>query len=368
VRIALVHMRHRRRGGTERFLNELARRLAECGHDVVILCRSHEAAPDPRVSFQRLEPFSIGASWRMWAFARAVEARVRSEHFDLVLGLGKTWTHDVIRLGGGCHASYLERTGARLRFKDRLALRIEARALAPDNLARVIANSRMVRDDVMRRYGVPQDAIEVVYNGVDLDRFRPSLRAEQGMALRTEWGLSPEQRVLLFLGTGFERKGLDRTLEAFRLLCEHDARTQLVVVGHSSRAREWQARAIRLGLEKRVSFLGARDDPERCFAAADAYVLPTRYDPFANSTLEALACGVPAVTTPDNGAAELLDDESAGSVVRDPDNPESLGRAVERWLDCEPNSTRARAVAEAHSASEMARRTIALLEEVARRS
>ena len=73
MRIALVHMRHRRRGGTERFLNELARRLAECGHDVVILCRSHEAAPDPRVSFQRLEPFSIGASWRMWAFARAVE-------------------------------------------------------------------------------------------------------------------------------------------------------------------------------------------------------------------------------------------------------------------------------------------------------
>ena len=298
----------------------------------------------------------------MWGFARAVESHLKESAYDLVFGLGKTWSHDVIRLGGGCHATYLERTAAPTRFKDRLALRIEARALAEGAYRKVITNSQMVRDDVIKRHGVPGHALEVIYNGVDLERFHPALRQDRGMRLRREADVTPDQPVVLFLGTGYERKGLDRALAAFHWVHSKDKATRLLIAGHASNQAEWEARARQLGLADEVRFLGKRSDPEACFAAADAYLLPTRYDPFANSTLEALACGVPVVTTPDNGASELLTSGDAGSVIANSDDAQALGSAVSQWLAKEPGSTGARSLAEANSASRMAQRTIEVLE------
>src|SRR5687768_9160860 len=109
MRIALVHMRHARSGGTERYLNQLAMFLAGRGDDVGIVCRSHVEPPHPAVRFHELRPMSIGGAWRMWAFARAVERWVEAKRgeFDLVVGLGKTWSHDVMRLGGGVQRTYL---------------------------------------------------------------------------------------------------------------------------------------------------------------------------------------------------------------------------------------------------------------------
>src|SRR5262245_66213563 len=122
-------MRHAHTGGTERYLNQVAEFLARRGDEVTIVCRSREAPPHPAVKFVELRPFAIGSAWRMTSFASAVEDHVRTAGYDVVYGLGKTWTHDVLRLGGGCHATYLElaREGA-IGRKDRLALETEARA------------------------------------------------------------------------------------------------------------------------------------------------------------------------------------------------------------------------------------------------
>lgn len=365
MHIALVHMRHAETGGTERYMNQLAAHLCERGHALSIVCRSHEAPPHPAVRFVPLRRRTVGSAWRMWAFARAVEAHVGAANYDLVVGLGKTWTHDVVRLGGGCHATYLELAHRDAQRplerwlgldapKQRLALEIERRALAPGAFRRAICNARMVQLDLERRHGAPPERVDVIHNGVDLERFHPRWRAERGAALRRELGLAQAQPLVLFLGTGYGRKGLRELLEAFPALRARAPRARLLVVGYDSNAARYAQLARRLGLGDCVRFAGGRRDAPACFAAADLYVLPTRYDPFANTSLEALASGLPVITTRDNGASELIEEGVHGSVLERQRAPGALARALIEWSEPErlaAGSREARELAARHGAS-----------------
>lgn len=361
VRIALIHMRHARSGGTERYLSDLGRFLVEHGHEVTIVCRSHVEAPHPRVRFHVLHDLAVGPAWRMWAFARAVESYVAESDFDLVYGLGRTWTHDVVRLGGGCHRTHLElalaarpplgRLRERMRLKHRLTLAIEERALAPGAFRRVVTNSEMVRADALQRHSLPVESVSVIHNGVDLERFHPRHRRDSGAALRRALGTSDDGCTVLFLGTGYSRKGLDTLLDAFPELLRARPGVTLVVVGYDSSRARYEARAQALGIAERVRFLGGRHDPQACYAAADLYVLPTLYDPFANSTLEALASGLPVITTPTNGASELIEPGVQGEVLA-PRDVAALSQRLIEWTDAarlREASVRARELAERHS-------------------
>ena len=344
MRIALVHMRHAATGGTERHLNHLAAYLADSGHEVTIVCRRHEDLPHPACRFEVLHNVVLGKVHRRWAFARAVAHHVAQANYDLVYGLGKTWTHDVIRMGGGCYQTWMDRVhnaspwsirealGARW-AESRLILAIESRALAPGAYRRIITNSEMVKRDVMARHCIPAEHITVIHNGVDLQRFHPDHRHNAGAALRHACGFHTDHRVLLFLGTGYSRKGLDRLLEVFPALLHQRPEARLMVVGYDSNLGRWKSRARRLGLAPYTCFQGGRRDPEVCYGAADLYVLPTRYDPFANSTLEALASGLPVITTDTNGGCEVIESGVHGAVIRGTQDHRELLAALQEWTD-----------------------------------
>jgi UDP-glucose:(heptosyl)LPS alpha-1,3-glucosyltransferase len=234
----------------------------------------------------------------------------------------------VYRAGGGCHADYLERThsalGAWLRRaspRHAVLLRLEARVFAdPSQL--VQCNSSLVRDAIARRHGVPAGRLAVLPNPVDADRFHPGRRATEGARLRA--GLGPSGPVWLFVGSGFRRKGLDTALRALAQAAAPDA--ELWVAGRDDPG-PWRTLARRLGLGSRVRFLGARADLETLYAAADAFLLPTRYDAFANACLEAAAAGLPVVTSGANGAAEVLG--AGGLVVEDPEDAGGFAKALD---------------------------------------
>lgn len=383
MRIALAHMRHAHTGGTERYLNELASFLAQRGHEVTIVCRRHEGAPHPNVRFAVLHRPALGKAWRTWSFARSLEAHLERHAYDLVFGLGKTWSHDVVRLGWGLHSRYLETlarfpTGgpleralarARLTLRNRVVQRIEERALAPGAYRRVITNSHRVGRDVRERYGIPEVALATIHNGVDLERFHPRLSAGSGAALRATLGFAPEHLVVLFLGTGYARKGLDYLLSAFPALRARAPEARLLVVGYDSAARRFARRAERAGLRPYVRFLGGRRDPEACYGAADLYVLPTRYDPFANSTLEALASGLPVITSETNGGAELIEHRRQGSVIALEEGVAALEEELVFWADPgrrRAGSLAARELALRHGVAAKLALTERLLFEVAR--
>jgi UDP-glucose:(heptosyl)LPS alpha-1,3-glucosyltransferase len=171
-------------------------------------------------------------------------------------------------------------------------------------LRAVICNSRMVRDDIARRFGVTADKLQVIYNGVDLETFHPRLRDEQGLALRDKAGVGADVPLILFVGSGYERKGLPTLLQALAAMKCRDAR--LWVVGRDKQETLMRKLAQTLGVDQRVMFLGGQADVRPFYGAADVFALPTLYDPFPNAALEALACGLPLVTTTTCGAAELV--------------------------------------------------------------
>jgi len=320
---------------------------------VTIVCRSHAEPSHPALRFVKLRPLAIGGAWRFWSFAKAVERHVEAAGYDVVYGLGRTWSQDVLRMGGGCVKTYLatahdatrtplERTLGLGKWKHRISIALEERALDPRGAGgkvRVIVNSEMVRRDVLERYALDPARVVTIHNGVDLERFSPR-HAEpggSGARLRAELGIGEEQPAVLFLGTGYARKGLDLVLGGFAEVLGREPRARLVVCGFDSDRARYEARARELGVDAAVRFLGGRLDPEAVYAACDLYVLPTRYDPFANSTLEALASGLPVITSLTNGGAELIAEGREGaSVDVIEDGAEGrVARALVDWTDLE---------------------------------
>jgi len=186
---------------------------------------------------------------------------------------------------------------------------------------RIVAIARAGKAEIERLYGVPPARVDVVYNGVDLVRFHPSRRSADA---RRAAGVPDGAIALLFVGSGFERKGLATAIDA---LARVGGDARLFVIGKGDTGA-YQARARSLGVAARVTWLGARPDVERFYGIADAVLLPTTYEPFGNVHLEALASGVPIVTTSAAGGAEVVTD-ACGAVVA-PGDADAIATAVER--------------------------------------
>lgn len=375
MHVALVHLRHAETGGTERYLNQLSSHLIEAGHRVSVLCRSHARGPYPGVQFIVLRRPVPGKSLRVLAFARDVTRHLRHHAYDVVLGLGWGRARDVVRLGGGCLATHRElalqaarspweRVLPAVPLKHRIAERLEKDALTPGNYLQVIVNSEMVRRDAMQRHAIPEGRIHVVYNGVDLERFDREPLAEAGIRLRADLGFRPEHRLLLFVGSSYGRKGLDALLASMTDLAATRPDLRLLVVGGDSRRREYERRARRSGIAELCRFVGALARPDAAYAAADLFVLPTHYDPFANVTLEALASGLPVITSSANGASEILDPSRHGSIVA-PSRSVELSTAILAWCDrARDSATRAtcRSLAQQYPATRTASESTRILE------
>lgn len=330
MKIALVHLRHAYSGGVELYLNQMARFMAEKGDEVTIICRSHaDSPPHPNVKFVKLRGFSIGKSHRLWQFAKAVEKHVKESDYDLVYGLAHAWTHDVLRIGAGTSLHMARSLNKPMRIKDRVTHRIEQKAMAPGAYYHVISNSYKSAQEIQEAHNVPEEKITVIHNFVDTKRFDALRIEKEVLALKQEIKLNSDKPIFLFLGTGYERKGLKQTLTAFSKL-SIDA--QLVIVGRETHEGEYIKFADNLGIKYKCQFMGEDKRPELYFALADCYVLPTLYEPFGFTVIESLACGTPAITTENCGAKEVLKPE-VSSVIGAEVNPDELAKAMEYWAD-----------------------------------
>jgi len=192
----------------------------------------------------------------------------------------------------------------------------------------VIAASQMVVNEITDLYRYPADKIDVVRTGVPLDRFRfdPELREKS----RAQLKLKQDQIALLFAGSGWERKGLLFAIEAMAL-CKN-LKMRLLVAGRGE-AGPYKTTRLRFWREDPVQFLGEVADLVPVYAAADIFILPTIYDPFSNACLEALASGLPVITTRSNGFSEIIEDGMHGSIVDNPANLVGLRGAIRFWSD-----------------------------------
>jgi glycosyltransferase involved in cell wall biosynthesis len=200
--------------------------------------------------------------------------------------------------------------------------------------------------DIRARFGQKKH-LSVIYHGVDSAKFNPQRRTELRVAARAELGLADDSFGVLFIGNDWRNRGLPCLLEAVAIL--RDSRMHLLVVGTDS-TTPYQEIVEQLGLAGRVHFLPPRADVEFYYAVADAYAGPSLEDTFSLPPAEAMACGLPAITTRNSGVSEIIHQGEDGLVLENPTDSKTLSEWLAR-LASDANWRNQIGLAAAHTAS-----------------
>ncbi|MCE1242921.1 glycosyltransferase family 4 protein [Oryzomicrobium sp.] len=368
MKLAIVRQRYTPYGGAERFVSQALDALAGQGIALSLYTRQW---PGGESLFAPVicNPFYLGSLWRDWSFGKAVCAALERDRPTLVQSHERIPCCDIFRAGDGVHRvwlderrrtqSWLGRLSIALNPAHHLRLAAERRLFASPRLKAVICISEMVREEILAHFSIAPDKLHVIYNAVDTERFSPAL-TEHRDEVRARYGIPGDAMLYLSVGSGYARKGVGPAIEAVARLPDN---AHLLVVGKDKHAARYQAQARTLGAAgRRIHFAGPQVDVRPFYGAADAFVLPTLYDPLSNAVLEALACGLPVLTSTKCGAGEIVRAHQAGFLCDARDVP-ALAANMVRLLDPEVRRTcaeRARAAAKTLSAEAMTGRLLDL--------
>lgn len=327
MKLALLRRQFAATGGAELYLQRLLKALARAGHEPHLFAESWDG--EGRMDGVQFHAVKVGGdrAVRATRFADAVAVELTKHSFDVVFSLERTHGQDVYRAGDGVHRVWLERRRQYAPWWRRLFLRnggfhrrmmqLEARTFDPVNTRHIIVNSEMVRREILEHFQFPGNRIHLVRNGIDLDRYGRGQRS----ATRERFGIKPDDTLLLFVGSGWERKGLRFVLRAYHRL--KAPRVRLLVVGKGKPP---------LAVPDGVIFAGPMSDVENAYAAADLMVFLPIYEPSSNVVAEALASDLPVVTSSLNGASEIINPRKNGTIIADPRDTEAVVDAIRFWI------------------------------------
>jgi len=356
-----------RRGGAEKYAGVLARWLAAAGQEVHLFAREVDDGELPAsIKVHPVRPWSLPGfgGFHSYQFARASEQALREHPLDLIIGFVKVWHQHVCLAVGGAHPATLDYNSRRFRspsarflwwlgkvfaLKQWVYRYIAHKQFHTTHQPHIIAPSRMVAEHFQRYHGVASERISVVYNANE-DRVPSADSAAARAAFRLAHGLCADDVAVLFVARNYALKGLEPLLESFARATQKRPNARLMVCGGGGRQdRNFRRRAVRLGIDDRGRFFGFVADIRACFSGCDVFAFPTFYDPCSLVVPEALAAGLPVLTTRQNGASELLTDSVDGFIVDSPWDLDAmsdrLGRLIDDGALREAMSIRARAAA-----------------------
>ena len=339
------------RGGAETYVADLCGALVRGGHRVDLYAETWAEDCLPReANVVRVEAAGRTKHERLWNFADNSEQAMRRGGHDCSVGFINTWAHDVIIPQGGVQEGSLQANSARFATgihsqayrlakaanpKDWVYRAIERRQYDHERTARYVAVSQMVRRHLEEFHHVPKQRIHVVPNAIDVTRVDVPQPGAMRCGFRNRRGFEPSDLVGLFVGHNFALKGLRPLIAALgarRRLHPSGRPIHLLVCGSGNRT-PYARMANRLGIGDFVHFLGFYPDIRDAYWSSDFFVQPTYYDPCSLVVLEALACGLPVITTEQNGAGELMIDGKHGSVLSSPGAEDELIDALDRMAD-----------------------------------
>jgi UDP-glucose:(heptosyl)LPS alpha-1,3-glucosyltransferase len=354
----------KKRGGAERYLVDLCTRMAGEGYEVHVYAE-HQDEEDPRITFHSVKTILFPKSLRLLSFAIRATKAIENGNYDITFGVGNTLKADILQPHGGVHWAWFWRS---LRVYDHpilWAVKFLGRVFSPKQwvsgwiedapyqerpLRAIIAISDMVKQDMMHWYQIPEERITVVYNGVDIERFHPRNR-QYREEIRRRHGIG-EELVILFVSNNFRMKGLGFLIRALAEVKKEDHPSLRLLVLGRDRKEPYLRLAKKIGISEEVVFAGSTDEPEKYYGAADLLVHPTFYDACSLTVLEALASGLPVITTHCNGASGIITEGQEGFVISDPRDDQVLVEKISFFLNrekVERASIAARQLAESYS-------------------
>jgi UDP-glucose:(heptosyl)LPS alpha-1,3-glucosyltransferase len=312
-------------GGVEVYLKGLARGLLAEGHRPVLLGTENWPQSEwpggeiLRCRGKRLSDYAVDATHHK---------QTAGIHFDLTLSVEKVPDCDIYRTDEGLHAAWLDqrlpyisllaRIFQRISPKHREKLRLERKIFLPERTRRVISISRKISHEIGEYYDYPAERVSLIRNGVPSRKF-PTIVEKR--AARKGLNLSETDRVVLFVGTGWERKGLRFAIRAVEGI--GDPRVRLVVAGKGP---------VRKFTSPFTHYLGPVNKMDEVYAAADIIIVPSIFEPFSLAALEALGAGIPVITNECVGISEIMTPGIHGEVISAPSDVITLTAALQKWL------------------------------------
>ena len=342
MRVGLVVERFDpQRGGLEHWSWQFVKHMLDRGHEIHVLAHTFaDFSPIPS-----LHCHPIPASLSRMRFAAAIEARLNDLDLDIVHDTGAGWRCDVFQPHFGSRAALLQcnldirpwyhRPVKRLahamlpRYREFRAL--DARQYVNDGRL-FVALSRKVADAFVDYHGIDRDTIRVVPNGVDCHKYSPDNTNHHRSTIRDELHLERDTLLLLMIAHNFRLKGLASAIRSLAHVRRKTTQVHLAVVGRAS-PRRYHRLARSLGVTRDVTFLGRRPDAMPYLAAADVLIHPTHYDACSLVVLEALAAGLPVVSTRATGVDELMTDGVEGFLVANPSETQAMAAHIIHLLD-----------------------------------
>lgn len=335
MKIALIRQKYTPFGGAERYMTRLIDGLAGNGHEVHVFAAQWSSDGKQKAIFHRVPLIKFPGWLKNLSFSVNCRRMLAQEPFDVIFSLERTLKQDIYRAGDGCHRQWLIQKNlgkgllscfaTYLNLLQLVYIWLEKRLFTNPELNTIIANSYRGKDEIISLYGVAPEKIQVIYNGVDVPAVSAQEREETRRTLADTYSVGNVLRIL-YVGSGFKRKGVPTLIMAVALL---DIPFHLFIVG-KGRIGNYRRMAQRLGIGRQVTFTGPRKDVELFYKGCDVFAFPTLYDPFSNATLEAMAYGIPVVTTLFNGVSELIEDGQNGFLLSDPLDAVQLAKTITR--------------------------------------
>jgi UDP-glucose:(heptosyl)LPS alpha-1,3-glucosyltransferase len=335
------------RGGCETYIAALARRLVTDGHQVHLYASRWDADALPgQLHYHRVSPPPVPRFLRPWAFSAACLRALREGRHQVSIGFDKTWGQDILYPQGGLFVASADQNLLKHRHPVTRHLvqflklfdptswsyrLLERRQYLGAGRPLVIAISDMVQKHFEHYYDIAKNDLRVVRIATDPHRFDERDRPRRRVEYRDHWGIRLDETVALFAGMNYRLKGLEPLLRAVRLM-PSAARFRLLVAG-SPRTGRFERLARKLGVAHRVRFVGYCPDMRNAYFAADFFVHPTFYDPCSHVVPEAMACGLPVITTRYNGASELMHPPREGFLIDDPHEHAKLAGCMTKLMD-----------------------------------
>ena len=305
------------RGGAERYTLDLSQALSSRGHDVSLFATTFAEIPN---NVRRVQLNGAGLTRRR-RYLRALDSL--DQHFDretynVIHAMFPVRKCDVYHPHAGIAA---EGNSDFFNPRRREMGKIEQHLLYAPKPPRVLCLSEYVKHSVKKFYPLNDAHLPILFNAVDIERFNPTKRAAEKKS---------DQIVALMIAQDFVRKGLREAIEALAIIQEQ--KLILRVIGKEPTAK-YEKLATQLDVRDRVQFLGPTRDTFSAYRDADFFVLPTKHDPCSLVVLEALAMGLPVISTRFNGACEIMTDGQHGFVLSDPNDVNALAQTMRKLLD-----------------------------------
>ena len=347
MKIALVVYQFiKEKGGVESYVFNLSRHLLDRCHEVHIFAHRFGQDQDKRLLFHHVPAITFWSPLKHWTFAVNAPKIIKKTgiKFDIVHGFTQTLFQDIYRVGGGCHWDYMMHTYPLMQSAfGKIVLCLNPRHFSLLLLERIIFKrkcykqitciSEQCKKEIIHHYKLPANDVEVIYNGADTDVFTPQNRLKNRDSIRAKYSIFKEDVLLLFVGSGFKRKGLKYIIDALPLI-DTDKKIKLLVAGRG-KVREYQKLAKENGIIDKIIFAGVYKNIQEIYAAGDIFVFPSEYDAFGTACLEAMASGLPVVVSKTSGVSEIITHGKDGFVVNHPIDAKEMVEYIELLMEKE---------------------------------